>query len=118
MKYLLFIMLLMPISCFATSYQPLEEYQAEWCAKNGGKIDYVYENDTSNVACIKDQYAIYTAYASKWKEAVGQALYYSVMTGKKPGVALIVPNTAEDTKNFKNLKQVADKYNIRVWEIK
>jgi hypothetical protein len=118
MKYLLFIMLLIPMSCFATSYQPLEEYQAEWCAKNGGKVDYVHEDGTSNVACIKDQYVIYLAYASKWKEAIGQSLYYSVMTGKKPGVALIVPKTAEETKNLKNLKLVADKYNIRVWEIR
>ncbi len=118
MKYLIFFMLVIPVSCFATSYQPLEEYQAEWCAKNGGKVQHIPEDDSGNLACIKDQYIIYLEYAGKWKEAVGQALYYSVITGKKPGIAAIVTNSTEDTKNLKNIRLVADKYHIRVWEIR
>jgi len=118
MKYLILFILIIPMSCFATSYQPLEMYQEKWCAENGGKVDYIHEGDNSNFVCIKDQYAIYLEYAGKWKEAVGQALYYSAITGKKPGVALIVTNSTEDTKNLKNLRLVADKFNIRVWEIR
>ncbi|MFH1027609.1 MAG: hypothetical protein V1791_06370 [Pseudomonadota bacterium] len=35
-------------------------------------------------------YAVEVEYAHKWAEAIGQSLYYSRMTGKKPGVVLIM----------------------------
>jgi hypothetical protein len=118
MKYIIFLILMVPVSCFATGYQPSGEYKTKWCSDNGGKVDYVHEDDASKVACIRDRYVIDVAHVGKWKEAVGQALFFSVITGKKPGVALIVPDTTEDANNFKNLKLVAGKFNIRVWEIK
>lgn len=118
MKYLVFLMLVLPMPCFATSYQPLGEYRAMWCSKNGGKVEYVNGDDTGNFVCIKDQYAINIEYAGKWREAVGQALYYSIITGKKPGIALIVSDSTDDISYLKNLNLVARKYNIRVWDIR
>jgi hypothetical protein len=106
----------MPISCYATSYPPPGEFQAKWCIDNGGVVDYIKEDDSSNIACMKDQYIIDVAYANQWKEAVGQALYYSAVTGKKPGIALIMLNSTEDKKHLDSLRLVADKYNIKVWE--
>lgn len=118
MKYLIFFILVVPVTCYATSYQPIDTYQAEWCTKNGGQVDYIAEDEISNFACIKDQYAICLDYIGKWKEAVGQALYYSVVTGKKPGIAVITTNSQEDSKKLKSLKLVSDKFKIMVWEIK
>jgi hypothetical protein len=118
MKYMIFLMLIAPVSCFATSYQPSGEYQTKWCTENGGTVNYVHEDDTSKVACIKGRYIVDVDHVGNWKEALGQALYFSAITGRKPGVALIVPNSTEDANNFKNLKLVAGKFNIKVWEIK
>ena len=35
-------------------------------------------------------YAVEFDFAEKWAEAVGQALYYALKTGKKPAVVLIM----------------------------
>lgn len=118
MKYFIFAILIIPTTCFATSYQPLGEFQSKWCTENGGVVDYVHEDYSNNIACIKDQYAIDVEYANKWKEAVGQALYYSAITGKKPGIALIIQNLTDDKKHVESLRLVANKFNIRVWEIR
>ncbi len=36
------------------------------------------------------EYAVETEFAHKWAESVGQCLYYSKITGKKPAVAIIL----------------------------
>lgn len=117
-KYLMFLICFMPITCYATSYQPLGEYQVKWCIENGGVVDYINEDDSKDIACIIKPYVIDVAYANQWKEAVGQALYYGAVTGKKPGVALIMQNSTEDKKHLESLKLVADRYNIKIWEIR
>lgn len=54
-----------------------------------GTIEYVLP-DKTRVDCIVGDYAIEYDFAHKWYEGIGQALHYSVMTGKRPGLVLIV----------------------------
>ena len=51
--------------------------------------------DRTRVDCLTDEYAIEFDYAKKWAESIGQAMYYSQMTGKKPAVAIIIKNPEE-----------------------
>ena len=64
-------------------------YQASWC-KDKGEFEHVLPNK-SRVDCLTDTHAVEADFANKFYEAIGQSLYYSVKTGKKAGILLIVP---------------------------
>lgn len=50
--------------------------------------------------------------AKKWTEAVGQSLYYSLMTDKKLGIALIVGYN--DERFIKRVAKLNKKFNIKI----
>ena len=55
------------------------------------------------------------SFAKKWAEAVGQSLYYSKMTGKKPAIALILTSLTD----YRYLKRIERLDNdIKVFLIK
>lgn len=78
-------------------------------------MEYVLE-DRARVDCLTEEYAVEIDFAPKWAEAVGQALYYAIMTGKKPGVVLILRNEG-DKRFLKRISKISSIYKIRVWEI-
>ncbi len=41
------------------------------------------------VDILTDEHAIEVEFAGKWKQSIGQALWYGLQTGKKPGIVLI-----------------------------
>ena len=96
------------------SFSTEKDYQVLWCEQQNGIIEYELP-DKTRVDCLTDEYAIEVEFARKWYEAIGQSLYYSIMTGKKPGIALIVKNG--DERYLKRLYRVSEKYNIRIWII-
>lgn len=69
--------------------------EADYVRENcNGKIEYLL-SDKTRVDCLTDEYAIEFDWAKKWAEGIGQSLYYSKMTGKKPAVALIIKSPEE-----------------------
>jgi len=62
-------------------------------------------------------YAVEVEYAHKWAEAIGQSLYYSRMTGKKPGVVLIMREEG-DQRFARRSRAVAQQQGVRVWTVK
>jgi len=50
------------------------------------------------------------------KEAIGQALFYSVHTGRKPAIAIIT--NGKDEVNLRRLESVTEKYDIKLFYIK
>ena len=62
--------------------------------KLGGIAEYRTE-DGSRVDIVTDEYAIEVEWATKWKEAIGQALFYGVMTGRKPAIILMQKTSQE-----------------------
>jgi len=91
-------------------------YQKVFCKKLGGKME-VKLKDGSRVDCLTAHYAIEVDFANKSYEGIGQALYYSIETGKKPGVCMISENPSKDRRNLNKLLTVAKKYDIAVWVI-
>lgn len=69
------------------------DYVDEYCPQLGGQIEYVLE-DRTRVDCLTDTHAYEFDWCKKWAESIGQALYYSKMTGRSPAVVLIC-NTDE-----------------------
>lgn len=68
-----------------------KDYVNAYC---DGEIEYLLEDNT-RVDCLTDTYAIEFDYAKKWAESIGQSLYYSKMTGRKPAAAIIIKNANE-----------------------
>ncbi|MBS4068912.1 MAG: hypothetical protein KGZ62_09940 [Sulfurimonas sp.] len=90
-----------------------KEYQDAWCAKAGGVTEYTLDDGT-RVDCLTDDYAIEFDFASKWAESVGQALYYSMQTGRQPGIVLILEKES-DRRYLKRLKTLQTKFGFKIW---
>lgn len=108
--------LLMIQQANAAHLYPEKEYQHHWCVLNNGLTE-VRLQDKTRVDCLTSKYAIEFDFANKWAESVGQSLYYAICTGKMAGVVLIMENGDNDLKYLKRLKEIATKYNIKVWTI-
>lgn len=91
-----------------------KEYQEKWCEACGGVIEYVLP-DKTRVDCLTDEYAIEFDFAPKVYQAIGQSLYYGIMTDRKPGIVLIMEKPGKDQRYLNRLLAVAHKYGIRVW---
>ncbi len=70
-------------------------------------------DDGSRVDCLTKDYAIEYDFASKWAEAIGQALYYAEKTGKKPAIVLILKNEKQK-KHLPKAEMLCKKYNIEL----
>ena len=101
-------------SCFCAHCYLEKEYQNKWCKANHGTAEYIL-NDKTRIDCLTKDYAIEFDFASKWAESIGQSLYYALSTNKNAGVVLIMENPQKDMKYLIRLKEVAQKYNIKVW---
>ncbi len=64
-------------------------YVNQWCTSDFGRKEAILW-DMTRVDCLAKDYAIEFDFAKKWAEAIGQSLYYSKLTGKKPAVTLIL----------------------------
>jgi len=88
-------------------------YQERWCNKYGGVQEYRLKDGT-RVDCLTSRHAVEFDFAAKWAESIGQSLYYALMTGKQPGVVLIMEQQGDD--RFKvRLQRVADRHGITIW---
>ena len=118
MKKLMLVIILCLFSCisFAKHLHPEKYYQNRFCSEIKCTTEF-YLLDKTRVDCLTDKYAIEVEFAPKVYESIGQALYYSVKTGKQPGIVLIIENPELDQKYINRLKVVAEKYNIKVWFI-
>lgn len=110
-------MLLFAFSAACTADARMKEsaYQGAWCAAHGGQAEVVLP-DRTRVDCVTGDYAVEVDFASKWAEAIGQALYYAMRTGRKPGILLIM-ESERDARFLERLMAVADSLGIEVWTI-
>lgn len=91
-----------------------KDYQALWCGMHNGKTEVVLP-DKARVDCVTDTHAIEFDFAKKWGESIGQALYYSLVLNKQPGIVLILEKKSADDRYLARVKKVAKLYNITVW---
>ncbi len=93
-------------------------YRDVICMKWKGTAEYNLD-DGARVDCLTDEYAVEFDFSNKWAEAVGQALYYSMKTGKKAGVVLLM-NGNSSRAHLERLKDVVGHYrlDIKIWTLK
>jgi len=66
----------------------------------GGEREVSVKN--GRVDLVTDEFAIEIEKAPKWKEAIGQCLWYALNTNKKPAIILLI----EDKSHYKYLIQL------------
>lgn len=115
-KILFLIILLTSTNCYAKHIFREEVYQAYWCGKHNGILEYVL-NDNTRVDCLTKKYAIEVDFAPKWAECIGQSLYYGMSTKRKATCLLILENPEKDLKYVKRLQKVSRKYHIKIFTI-
>lgn len=77
--------------------------------------------DNTRIDILTQNFAIEVDWVHKWAEAIGQSLYYSAISYKKPGICLLCPNisnrTHDDFNYIYRCNIVAIKHDISVWLI-
>ena len=109
---LLTLMLIMTNICYASHKHPERYYQDLWCAEQNGKVEVILQ-DKTRCDCITDTHAIEVDFAGKFYEAIGQALYYAMHTGKRAGIMLIIEKDSE-VKYLDRLRAIVDHYGLPV----
>jgi len=90
-------------------------YQHAYCSMHAGIEEYKLP-DKTRVDCLTDKYAIEFDFANKKYEAVTQALWYGMNTGKLPNVILILDNKYQDKQMiyYERIKKIGEVYNFEV----
>lgn len=119
MRTVLFVLLLVlfPLTAQAEHKRLEKEYQTDWCTAARGEAE-VHLEDGTRADCVTRTHAIEFDFGPKWAESIGQALYYSMQTGKRAGIALILER-AEDRKYWIRLNSIIqfEHLPIDTWKI-
>ena len=89
-------------------------YVNQWCTSDFGRKEAILWDGTRVDGLAKD-YAVEFDFAKKWAESIGQALYYSKMTGKKPATAIILTSPL-DYRFVKRIERLD--YGIKIFLIR
>ena len=116
MRFLSLLYYLVLLLLSAPTFALEKDYQLPWCTSQGGIIEYRL-SDGTRVDCLTQTHAVEVDFASKWAEAVGQSLHYANMTGKAPGILLIVdPTEGRFVERVKVLSQMTCP-RITIWTV-
>jgi hypothetical protein len=70
-------------------------------------------SDKTRCDCLTEKHAIEFDFGPKWAESIGQALYYSIQTGKRASVVLILEKPG-DYKYWIRLNTVIDHFGLAI----
>lgn len=71
---------------YASAKNSEKYYQEKWCE---GRVEVVMP-DRTRCDCLTSRHAVEFDFGRKWAEAIGQSLHYSLQTGKRAGIVLIL----------------------------
>lgn len=112
-KLLLVIVFILTVGVsYAGRLHPEKWYQEKWCNEQGGRIEVVLP-DRTRCDCLTATHAIEFDFGNKWAESIGQALHYSIQTGKRPGIVLILESPT-DLKYWIRLNTIIDHFNLPI----
>lgn len=71
--------------------------------------------DGTRCDIVTATHAIEADFSPKWAEAVGQSLHYAEITGKKPGVLVLIRDPAKEWRHLVRLARLCGKHGITLW---
>ncbi len=111
---LLFLLLTTTIIAQKTSERSYAKRIAE---KLGGELEVSVQS--GRVDILNETHAIEVEFARKWKNSIGQALWYGLQTGKTPGIVLILEEDHKDYKYSVQLQSTLATFglqdSVKVW---
>jgi hypothetical protein len=104
-------------AAFGKREHPEKWYQQKWCEKQNGQVEVVLPDGT-RCDCVTDTHAIEFDFGDHWNEAIGQSAFYSVQTGKKAGIVLIL-ESIKDRKYWIRMNTTIEHFNLPIdtWSI-
>ena len=92
-------------------------YRDNWCSGRG-VTEFVLPDHT-RCDCLTATHAVEVDFAPKFYEAIGQALYYSLQTGRRAGVVLVLEQKS-DYKYWLRLNSVIEHFKLPIdtWMVK
>lgn len=99
----------------AATLHPERWYQERVAAELKGKMEIRVPDGRVDV--LTSGHAIEVEFSAKWKNSIGQALWYSLQTGKPAGIVLILENEKRDMPDAIRLGSVISEHKlpIKVW---
>lgn len=88
-------------------------YQAQWCADNDGILEVILPSG-ARCDCMTPTHAVEFDFASKWAEAIGQALHYAAQSGHRAGVVLIEEDPERDAKYEERLRSTIKAFDLPI----
>ena len=98
--------------CFAERLRPESAYVKAWANTHEGKAE-VTLSDRSRCDYVTATHAIEFDFADKWYEAIGQALHYARLTGKRAGIVLILESES-DARYLDQLKKTVEYHRLPI----
>jgi len=71
--------------------------------------------DATRVDLLNATHAIEVDWCRKWPEAIGQALYYALVTGRRPGVLLLVTDMKKEARFIHRCQAVCARHGITLF---
>ena len=119
-RLIVFILVLALFStpAFAAHKHPEKWYQDIWCEIEGGQTEVIMADGT-RCDCLTKTHAVEFDFGKKWAEAIGQALCYSMQTGKRAGIVLILEEKG-DQKYWQRLNTIIKHHKLPIdtWKMK
>jgi len=112
--FILLIIISISVQAKYHKHKHLEKWYQQKCSKTLNGIQE-YRIKGVRIDILTKDYAIEVDFAQKSYEGLGQSLYYSIISNKKPGLILIVENHRIDLKYVLRAKRVCIKYKIALW---
>ncbi len=113
-KYIIWIVLIItffPSDGYGQSDKWLEKDYANYIQHLiGGQREYSVES--GRVDLLTDEFAYEIEWANKWKESIGQSIWYALQTNKKPAIILLI-RSESDYKYFIQLNSALEYANLK-----
>ena len=111
-RIIIFLLLLILIPGVAISgKRSIKYYKQRWCNKLSGTTDLLHHDVVLD--CSTHDYIFIFEYSYRWRNAIGRALYFSLETGKRSGIVLILEKKREQF-YFRQLKNLVSYFSIPV----
>lgn len=79
-----------------------------------GTPEYVLP-DRSRVDILTEALAIEVDWVKSWPQAIGQSVYYGIMTNRQPAILLLLRNKPTERKYLLRAKKAADELGIPIF---
>ncbi len=111
-KLFILILILIPGISEAAKKRSINFYKNKWCIQHVGKPDVTYHNSMT-IDCVTNDYVFIFDYSYRWRKAIGKALYFSIETGKRAGIVLIIER-ARERFYFRQLKNLIRYFSLPI----